>query len=242
MRLVVVTGTGTGIGKTITSAMVIALALAAGQRSALVKPVQTGVLPGEPGDAAEVSRLAGLSDIHELVRYDEPLAPATAARRLGESGPEVADLVDAIMELRDRDLVVVEGAGGALVRLNSHHDTILDLASALITRLGEADQLEVLMTVSAGLGTLHSAAATSRAIRDQGLALDHVVIGDWPEGPAELAQRTNLDDLPEYSQAPLHGIIRTGAGLLSRDAFRQRAETSLTRHLGGTLDPAGFVP
>ncbi len=242
MRLVVVTGTGTGIGKTITSAMVISCALAAGQRSALVKPVQTGVLPGEPGDADEVSRLTGLSDIHELVRYDEPLAPATAARRRGESGPAVGDLVDSIMALRDRDLVVVEGAGGALVRLNSQDDTIVDLASALTTRLGAGDRLEVLMTASSGLGTLHSAAATSRAIRDLGLSVDHVVIGDWPDGPSELAQRTNLEDLPAYCEAPLHGIIRTGAGLLSLDAFALRAKASLTRHLGGTLDPAGFVP
>ncbi len=243
MRYLVVTGTGTGIGKTITSAMLISRALGCGQRAALVKPAQTGVVPGEPGDVDEVRRLTGLTDVHELVRFDEPLAPATAARRCGESGPNLTALVDAILSLRDRDLVVIEGAGGALVRLNSRGETLLDLAALLKSRLDrDADErVELLMTVSCELGTLHASAATSRVIRSQGLSVDHLVIGDWPQADPGLAQRCNVEDLPDYCEAPLHGVITMGAGLLDCEEFGRRAEASLTPHLGGTCDMTGFA-
>ncbi|MEO6701332.1 MAG: dethiobiotin synthase, partial [Jatrophihabitantaceae bacterium] len=124
MRVLVVTGTGTGVGKTVTTAALAACALARGERVAVVKPIQTGVLPGEPGDLAEVGRLTGLTDLQEYVRYAEPLAPATAARRLGEPGPELAGLASRIGQLSDRDLVIVEGAGGTLVRYNETGDGI----------------------------------------------------------------------------------------------------------------------
>ena len=52
-------------------------------RVAVCKPVQTGVGPDEPGDLAEVQRLAGDVTAVELFRYPEPLAPDTAARRAG---------------------------------------------------------------------------------------------------------------------------------------------------------------
>ncbi|NEA09329.1 AAA family ATPase, partial [Streptomyces sp. SID10692] len=55
--ILVVSGTGTEIGKTVVTAAV--AAAARGRRVAVLKPAQTGLAPGEPGDAAEVARLAG---------------------------------------------------------------------------------------------------------------------------------------------------------------------------------------
>ena len=82
-RILFVTGTNTDVGKTVATAAVAAAALRAGRKVAVLKPGQTGVAPGEPGDAAEVARLAGDLTISELARYPEPLAPDTAARRSG---------------------------------------------------------------------------------------------------------------------------------------------------------------
>ncbi|KIF73340.1 dethiobiotin synthetase, partial [Streptomyces sp. 150FB] len=55
MPVLIVTGTGTEIGKTVVTAAVAALALASGRSVAVLKPAQTGLAPGEPGDAAEVA-------------------------------------------------------------------------------------------------------------------------------------------------------------------------------------------
>ena len=56
----------------------------------VVKPVQTGVLPGEVGDVDDVRRLAGC-EVTELVRLPDPLAPDTAARLAGVDAADVAE-------------------------------------------------------------------------------------------------------------------------------------------------------
>jgi dethiobiotin synthetase len=246
MNIVVVTGTGTGVGKTVTTAALAACALRTGQRVAVVKPVQTGVAPGEPGDLAEVGRLTGLTDLHEYARYSEPLAPATAARRLGESGPDLDELASRIATLIDRDLVIVEGAGGALVRFNNQDEGLCELVSALQERVRSPDddletsRCEVLLVTGAGLGCLHDAAATAKALEEWGLGPQHLVVGDWP-ARAGLAERCNLRDLPLYGGAPLRGVLPHGAGRLMPEAFAEVAMRSLTPALGGSFDAASFV-
>ena len=118
MKLLVVAGTDTGVGKTIVTAALAGQAKAAGERVAVVKPAQTGVTAGEPGDMDEVRRLSGVDDVHELARYAEPLAPATAAALEDGPGITVDEVTAAINALGDRDLVIVEGAGGVLVRFS----------------------------------------------------------------------------------------------------------------------------
>uniref|UniRef100_UPI0024538FC0 ATP-dependent dethiobiotin synthetase BioD n=1 Tax=Nocardia farcinica TaxID=37329 RepID=UPI0024538FC0 len=86
MNTLLVTGTSTDVGKTVVTAALTALARAEGLAVAVCKPAQTGVAPGEPGDLAEVRRLAGPVPTLELARYPEPLAPDTAAGRGGASG------------------------------------------------------------------------------------------------------------------------------------------------------------
>jgi dethiobiotin synthetase len=246
MRIVVVTGTGTGVGKTVVTAALVACALRAGQRVAMVKPVQTGVAPGEPGDLAEVGRLTGLIDLHEYVRYPEPLAPATAASRLGESGPDLDELAGRIAELTDRDLVVIEGAGGALVRFNDLDEGLCELVTAVeeLVRSPYGDvpspRVEVVLVTGASLGCLHDAAATAKALEEWGLGPQHLVVGDW-QARAGLAERCNLQDLPRYADAALRGVIPHGAGRLMPAAFAEVALRSLAPALGGNFDAAGFV-
>lgn len=241
MRVLVVTGTGTDIGKTVVTAALAACAVRAGQRVAVVKPIQTGVQPGEPGDLAEVRRLTGIADLHEFARFDEPLAPATAAVRAGRPAPSVAELAERIVALGDRDLVLVEGAGGAAVRFNAAGETIIDLAATLAETVQvETVQLEVVLVASSGLGTLNSAALTARAFAARSLPLAHVVIGAWPKRP-DLAERCNLADLPRYAGAPLSGVIPVGAGALGSLNFAERAVGWLTSGLGGNLDAPHFV-
>lgn len=242
MTIVLVTGCGTGVGKTVTAAALAACALRTGRRVAVVKPVQTGVLPGEPADLAEVGRLTGLTDLHEYARYPEPLAPATAARRLGDAGPELAELAHRIAALADRDLVVVEGAGGALVRFNERGEGLCELADAVRELLGgrKAPRLEVVLVTGAALGCLHDAAATAGALRERGWQPDHLVVGDWPAQPG-LAERCNLVDLPSYAGAPVRGVLGHGAGRLGSEAFTGLARRSLGPALGGSFDAADFA-
>ncbi|MDQ1746197.1 MAG: dethiobiotin synthetase, partial [Frankiaceae bacterium] len=96
MNALVVTGTGTEVGKTIVTAAIAALAHAVGRNVAVVKLAQTGIEPGDESDIDVVRRLSGVDDVHELVRYPEPLAPATAARRAHQDAVPVATLTEQV--------------------------------------------------------------------------------------------------------------------------------------------------
>ena len=225
MSILVVTGTGTDVGKTVVTAAVAAVAAARGERVAVLKPAQTGVAPGEPGDLAVVTRLTGGAvTTRELGRYPEPLAPLTAARRAGMDPVTPRAAIAAARELdRDHDLVLVEGAGGLLVRFTTD-GTLADVAAGL----GAA----VLVVVAAGLGTLNHTELTTPALRAAGLACAGIVVGSLP-GTPDLATTCNLADLPEVTGIPLVGALPEGAGALDAERFATVARHSLGAPLGG---------
>ena len=221
-RVVVVTGTSTGVGKTVATAALTSRALAAGQSVVVVKPVQTGVADGD-SDAEEVHRLTGCA-VHEHTTLDEPLAPDTAARRAGVPIPPVAEHADRVRVLAEfHDTVVVEGAGGLLVRLDTDGGTLLDLAADL----AESVPTEVVVVAAPGLGTLNHTELTVGALRARGLEPDGIVIGSWPADPG-LAERCNAEDLPRVTGVPVIATLPEGAGSLSREEFRTRAPTWFT--------------
>nr|WTB29650.1 dethiobiotin synthase [Streptomyces sp. NBC_00830] len=226
MPVLVVSGTGTEIGKTVVTAAVAAVAVAAGRSVAVLKPAQTGVAPGEPGDVVEVRRLAGEAVTGlELARFPEPLAPDTAARRAGMAPVHPEQIAEAAEKLAtEHDLVLVEGAGGLLVRFDDEGATLADAARLLAA--------PVLVVTSAGLGTLNTTALTSEALRARGLGCLGVVVGSMPAEP-DLAARCNLGDLPVVAGAPLLGVVPAGAGALAPVDFRARATSWLTAELGG---------
>jgi dethiobiotin synthetase len=232
MPILVITGTGTEVGKTVTTAAVAAAALAAGRSVAVLKAAQTGVRPDERGDADEVARLAGAVTTAELARYPEPLAPETAARRAGMKPVRPRDVAEAAAKLAaEHDLVLVEGAGGLLVRFDPAGGTLADAAELL--------RAPVLVVATAGLGTLNTTELTARELRSRGVELLGVVIGGWPGSP-DLAMRCNITDLPEVAGAPLLGALPMGVGSLSPADFRAAAPSWLAARLDGTWEAETF--
>ncbi|WP_037578177.1 dethiobiotin synthase [Phaeacidiphilus oryzae] len=230
--VVVVSGTGTEVGKTVVTAGLAACALRAGLRVAVLKPAQTGVREGEPGDVAEVRRLAG-SEVTgvELGRFPDPLAPATAARRAGLPYVTPRQVAEAAGKLAaGHDLVLVEGAGGLLVRFDGDGGTLADAAGMLAA--------PVVVVAEAGLGTLNATALTAEALRGRGLACAGVVIGCWPSEPG-LAERCNVAELGVVAGAPLGGVVPSGVGGLASGAFRRAAPGWFVRGLGGAAGAFG---
>lgn len=230
---VLVTGTGTGVGKTVVTAALAAAAGQAGLRAAVVKPVQTGLPPGEPGDAAEVQRLSGCTRCVELRRYPDPLAPAAAARVAGTADPDLAAMAQDIAELRaSLDLVLVEGAGGLLVPFDAAGRTIVDLAAGVAQRT--AEPVAVVVVADPALGTLNHTALTLAALASTDLELAGVVLGSWPTDP-DLACRCNLADLPGVIGGPLAGVLPAGAAALDPADFAAAAVAGMAPRLGGTF-------
>lgn len=229
---VVVTGTGTDVGKTVATAALAVWGRAQGLDVGVCKPIQTGLGPGEPGDAHVAARLSGVDRTLEVRRLAEPLAPETAARVAGQPQSTLEGLAGPIREWlasptatdspegltggtgeQGPRLDLVEGAGGVLVRLGTDL-TVLDLARSL--------DAPVVVVARAGLGTLSDTELTVRAVEAAGLRCAGIVIGSWPFDPS-LAERLNIEDLPRLTGAPVLGRVPYGAGALSPDEFRRRA-------------------
>jgi dethiobiotin synthetase len=232
MSVLVVSGTGTGVGKTVVTAALAALARARNADVAVVKPAQTGVGPDEPGDLAEVRRLTGVDDLHELARFPDPLSPAAAARLARRPPLVLRDAVRAIGNLAaTRRLVLVEGAGGLLVRFDDDGATIADLARELAA--------PVLVVTRPGLGTLNETALTLEALAHRGLSLAGVVLGSWPRQP-DLAARSNVRDLETLAARPLSGALPEGAATLEPAEFLAAAAAGLAPAFGGRFDATDF--
>jgi dethiobiotin synthetase len=224
--ILVVTGTNTEVGKTVTTAALAALALAQGASVAVVKPAQTGVAADEPGDLAEVIRLAGRLTTREFARYPDPLSPAAAARQADLPPLDFDEAVAGIRSLAEsHDLVLVEGAGGLLVPFDEVGSNLGHLAMELAA--------PVLVVAAAGLGTLNATALTCEALRHRGLKCPGVVVGAFPAEP-DLASASNLTDLSTVADAPLLGILPEGMAALPRPEFLTAARTALDPTLGGT--------
>jgi dethiobiotin synthase len=205
-----VTGTDTGVGKTVVCAAMALAEQASGRKVAYFKPVQTGVGPGEPGDAAFVAA-AGIPAAEGL-RLDEALAPAVAAERAG-CVIDVDGLVARVRAEAARvDVLVVEGAGGLLVPLAGEL-TMADLVARLPS--------DLVIVTRPGLGTLNHTALTLEAARARRLSVAGLVVCGWPAAPG-VTERTNLERLA--AMAPVLGLVPYVPGL---DTARPAAAPTL---------------
>ena len=225
MSILVVTGTNTGVGKTIATAALAARATAQGQRVIVVKPAQTGAIDGD-SDAREIHRLTGV-EVQEWTVLQQPLAPDAAARLEGTPIPPVREYADRIAALApDYDLVIVEGAGGLLVRLDTEGGTLLDIA--------EQTAADVVIVCAAGLGTLNHSELTVQALRVRGIEPIGLIVGSMPAEPG-LPERLNRDDLPRVTGVPVIAAIAEGAGGMSPREFRTSASSWFTGSVEGSL-------
>jgi dethiobiotin synthetase len=218
MSVLVITGTGTGIGKTVATAALACHARLAGIDVAVCKPVQTGTQDGDD-DLREVARLAGVTELHSLAKFPEPLAPLAAATNAGAELPSRASLHELIAAAdRTGRLTLVEGAGGLLVEIGAGGVTLRDIAADL--------GAPVLTVVAPGLGTLNHTTLTLEALAHRNVESAGLVIGAWPAqpGPAEIDNRDALARL-----GPVRAALPAGAGLVSVTDFGRMSSQAFDR-------------
>jgi dethiobiotin synthetase len=166
-RGVFVTGTDTGVGKTVVSVALLRALVARGVRAVGMKPIAAGIDTGAllNDDVRALAAAGNVEAAHANINpyaFKLAIAPHLAAAAEGVV-PEMGRIVDAYAELARRaEVIVVEGAGGAMVPLSARLD-MLDIARAL--------GLPVLLVVGARLGCLNHARLSALAIRARGLEL-----------------------------------------------------------------------
>lgn len=192
MSGVFITGTDTGCGKTSVGCALAAEIRARGHKLAVLKPVETGCEERD-GDrrAEDALALAEAADDRRSAeqvcpyRFALPAAPTVAARAEGAE-IELETIQRAYRGACEAaEIVLVEGAGGALVPVTESCD-MLALASLL--------ELPLLLVARAALGTINHTRLTLEAARQRGQQVLGVVISHT-EPALTAADRANLDAL-----------------------------------------------
>lgn len=199
MKSVFVTGIGTGIGKTAISAII-----CSALKADYWKPVQAGNL--EQTDSDTVRALAPKIKIHpERFLLKEPMSPHAAAKREG-----VAIRLEDFKLPETQAPLVVEGAGGLLVPLNSEH-TVIDLIERLKT--------PVILVSQNYLGSINHTLLSLEALRIRRIPILGLVFNgpEAPDSQSILLEKSGLPMLlrvqPELQLNP--EIIERYAGLFS---------------------------
>lgn len=210
LRGLFITATDTGVGKTQVAVAVARILRGQGRRVGVLKPVATGVSRHRGGGASNDQELllAALGTEVEASRvtplvFEEPLAPAVAARRQGqplEHARVLQVVVETIAWWAGRaEVLLVEGIGGLLCPL-AEGSTVADLAVAL--------DFPLVIVARRGLGTLNHTLLTVEAARQRGLRLAGLILNAErpPENP--VAEATNPGELARrVGPVPLLAVI-----------------------------------
>src|SRR5579884_4287787 len=176
MHRYLVTGTDTDVDKTrVTAALAAALRIS-GEDPTIVKLVQTGLVPGTPGDAARAGGLAQTRHV-ELARFRKPADPWSAALAEGMPTVHAEDLSRIIDGISGA--VVAEGAGGLAVPLNRAQNfaTVAVIA-----------KLQIVLVVGLRLGCMNHALLTLALCDQLKLAVAGCVLVDrWEKSDPSYA-------------------------------------------------------
>ncbi len=233
-----ITGTDTGVGKTAITAALCHLLRSRGTDAVPVKPVQTGVAAGEPGDLEHCLAVCGLKpDADELAlmnpcRLGIPASPHLAAEA-ERTAVDPDHLQRCCRKLAGRhELLLVEGAGGLLVPLTRTVST-LDLAVGL--------GLPLLVVARAGLGTLNHSLLTLRVAREAGLDVAALILNRaGPESGSENERLIEADNARFIAQAG--GVEVIGPLPYVPEAGRDAAATrKLAVQLGNISESASIT-
>lgn len=206
-----VTGTDTGVGKTVVTAALAAAVARAGLPVRALKPVASGVSPGEVGEDEALLGLAAGHQPLSAIRLVAPLSPHRAARLEG-AAPDPAAVVTWIRANAGTP-TLVEGAGGFEVPITADF-RMSDLAAAL--------GWPVLIVAADRLGVLNHTLLTVQAVRARGLPVAGVVL--TPLQP-DAASPWNARDLTEL----LPGVA------VRRAPFVPRLDRAALAHAGAAI-------
>ncbi len=178
-----VIGTDTEVGKTFVTCQLAKLLVARGMRVGVYKPVASGIDPAQASDAQRLLAASGQKCDLERVcpqQFTAPLAPPIAASMEGREVDEALLLSGANWWLGRCDLLLVEGAGGALSPISTQQ-TALDLAVQFAFPL--------LLVVGDRLGAVNHTLLTLEAAAKRGLRVEAIVLNKLPSLSAPQSNR-----------------------------------------------------
>ncbi|NNE90127.1 MAG: dethiobiotin synthase [Verrucomicrobiales bacterium] len=200
-----ITGTDTGVGKTHVLCELLRTLRSSGTNTVGFKPVECGRDRSDSRAILSVCEGTGitLEDINP-VYFETPVAPQAAAEIEGPKW-ELDSVLEAFDDLKSRfDAVIVEGAGGWLVPIESGF-SVADLAGSL--------QLPVVVVAANRLGVLNHTLLTVNQIERDGLDCRTVILNDLADGEPDESTASNEAVLRDQLDCPLLRFQFSQSGL-----------------------------
>lgn len=199
-----ITGTGTGVGKTFFTAGFARFLCKQGVRTAVMKPVQTGLAENND-DLGFIKMVAsGIIDIPLALaspyRFKMPASPHLASRR-ERMKIDTGHVVSCYKSIRNKynpEVLLVEGAGGLMVPLNRN-----EMMADLIKKLGAP----VILVADAGLGTLNHTFLSLELLNKMRIPVCGIILNKYPLKPS-LIEKDNTETIEKVSGIPILAIIR----------------------------------
>lgn len=195
-----ITGIGTGIGKTITSAVITEKL-----KADYWKPIQSGDLAQSDSLAIKDLITNPQTKIHpELYRLNQPLSPHLSAKLDG-----IKIELDKFILPETKNNLVVEGAGGLMVPLNSK-ELILDLIKHL--------NIPVIVVSQNYLGSINHTLLTINTLKQHQISVKGIIFnGDFNlESEDYILKYTSvksLGNIPTLKQLDAANIVNAGKNL-----------------------------
>ncbi len=200
-----VTATDTEVGKTVVAAGLARFFRRQGLDVGVMKPVASGAVESMAGerfspDVTMLMEAAHSSDPVEWVNpycFAAPVAPSVAAELEGVA-VDIAWINTCFDRLSSRhDLIVVEGAGGALTPVRD---------SLLVADVAKRLQTPAVIVSKAGLGAINHTVMTHECLRRRNVDCLGFFLNRYPQSP-DLAERTNADCIASITRIPHLGSI-----------------------------------
>ncbi len=198
-------GTDTNVGKTYVASALVQHFVQLGLKTVGMKPIASGCIVNQQGELVneDVQALKKASNVNaglDLInpyRFAPAIAPHIAARQV-DVEVNLGLILQAYQQLsRLAEVVIVEGAGGFLVPLNSTQ-TLADLALEL--------NLPIILVVGMKLGCINHALLTVEAIQARGLKLAGWVANQIEPNMPMFDE--NLNALKQRIAAPCLSVVQ----------------------------------
>lgn len=198
-----ITATDTDIGKTFITAGLAAIMQSLGYRAGVFKPIQSGAVQKNSfliaPDLAFVKKVDPYISTLSSYVLKPPVAPALAAE-IDKVKIEMGKIIKDYQIICSKcDSVLVEGAGGIMTPC-APDMFISDIIKAL--------NLPVLIIAGAQLGTINHVLLTLNHAKSLGLKVRGVIINKYPDKTDDLAVKTVVRMIEEYSDTKVVGIVK----------------------------------
>ncbi len=191
-----ITATDTEVGKTFVAAGLAYAAQLKGLSVGISKPISCGGIDDAKFYKKQL-RLKDSIDSINPIRFRQPLSPY-AAMKNEKKRIDLRKIKESVRNLaKDRDLVLVEGLGGALAPIKKNY-FVADMIKGL--------NMPCLIIARAGLGTINHTLMTVEVLKKRKIKIAGIIMNGF-DG-REISQRSNAKIIEELSGIPVIGKIR----------------------------------